>query len=173
MSHALLQDRRLRALPWRDRDCLGPTDVEGATARLTAARSLLGGIAFPIALHAAAWRRGARLDRRWIGGELALTVLLVGLAAHGALPLLSAHVAAMMAAQLLVGFFAVWTVHHDVDVDRQLARTMRHPLKSAVALGMFFHLEHHLYPRVPTCRLPTLAGRLGHAAPQLGDARVY
>jgi fatty acid desaturase len=86
---------------------------------------------------------------------------------------LSVHVAAMVVAQLLVGFFAVWTVHHDVDVDRQLARTMRHRLKSAVALGMFFHLEHHLYPRVPTCHLPTLADRLEHAAPQLGEARVY
>jgi fatty acid desaturase len=38
---------------------------------------------------------------------------------------------------------------------------------------MFFHLEHHLFPRVPTCHLPALADRLQDAAPELSEATVY
>ena len=89
------------------------------------------------------------------------------------LPQLTHHVALMVLAQTLTGFFAVWTIHHDVDAERQVARTLRHRVKSALALGMFFHLEHHLFPRVPTCRLPILAERLDAAAPDLSKVSVY
>jgi fatty acid desaturase len=154
------------------RDCLGPDDVEGRTARRSAWRAIGAGVAFPFALHRAAWRLGRDRDRRWIAAELALTALLVASAAWG-VPHLREHVALMLAAQALTGFFAVWTVHHDVDPERQVARTLRHRVKSALALGMFFHLEHHLFPRVPTCRLARLAERLEEAAPELSKAQVY
>jgi fatty acid desaturase len=154
------------------RDCLGPDDVEGRTARQSAWRALGAGIAFPFALHRSAWRLGRERDRRWIAAELALTALLIAVAAWG-VPHVSEHVALMLVAQTLTGFFAVWTVHHDVDPERQVARTLRHRVKSALALGMFFHLEHHLFPRVPTCRLPILADRLERAAPDLSKAQVY
>ena len=45
--------------------------------------------------------------------------------------------------------------------------------ESAVAFNMFFHMEHHLYPRVPTCRLPILAERLDRAVPELRHLSVY
>jgi fatty acid desaturase len=38
---------------------------------------------------------------------------------------------------------------------------------------MFFHLEHHLFPRVPTCHLPVLAERLDQAMPDLGAKHVF
>ena len=155
------------------RDCLGPDDVEGQTARRSAMRALAAGVAFPFRLHHAAWRRGSRSDRRFIAGELLLTAALLGLAATQVSAQLTHHVGLMVIAQALTGFFAVWTVHHDVDEERQVARTMRHRVKSAVALGMFFHLEHHLFPRVPTCHLPQLAERLDRAAPELSKASVY
>jgi fatty acid desaturase len=155
------------------RDCLGPDDVEGQTARRAAWRAIGAGIAFPVALHRAAWRRARPADRRWIATELALTTLLIALAAAGVSTQLTQHVGLMAIAQALTGFFAVWTVHHDVDAEQQVARTLRHRVKSALALGMFFHLEHHLFPRVPTCHLPALAERLEQAAPDLSRARVY
>jgi fatty acid desaturase len=31
---------------------------------------------------------------------------------------------------------------------------------------MFFHLEHHLFPQVPTAHLPLLARRLDNACPR-------
>jgi fatty acid desaturase len=155
------------------RDCLGPGDVEGATARRGAFGALAAGLAFPVALHRAAWRLAGRDDRRWIALELTLTALCCGLALAGVVPGLRGHVTLMIIAQALTGFFAVWTVHHDVDVEQQLARTLRHRMKSALALGMFFHLEHHLFPRVPTCHLPVLAERLQEVAPHLAKAPVY
>lgn len=155
------------------RDCLGPGDVEGATSRRTAVGALAAGLAFPVALHHAAWRLGGPANRRWIALELSLTALCCCLALADVVPGLRDHVALMLLAQAMTGFFAVWTVHHDVDAEQQLARTLRHRVKSAVALGMFFHLEHHLFPRVPTCHLPALADRLQDAAPELSEATVY
>jgi len=155
------------------RDCLGPGDVEGNTARRSALGAIAAGIAFPFALHRAAWRLADRRGRRWMLGELALTAALVVAAVTAGVSQLANHVALMLIAQTLTGFFAVWTVHHDVDPDRQIARTLRSRVKSALALGMFFHLEHHLFPTVPTCHLPALADRLERAAPELSKARVY
>ena len=155
------------------RDCLGPDDVEGQTARRSAWRAIGAGLAFPARLHRAAWRRASTADRRWIAAELGLTAALIAVAAARLSSDLTHHVVLMVIAQGLTGFFAVWTVHHDVDEERQVARTLRHRVKSALALGMFFHLEHHLFPRVPTCHLPELAGRLDRAAPELSKATVY
>jgi fatty acid desaturase len=42
-----------------------------------------------------------------------------------------------------------------------------------ISYEMFFHVEHHLYPAVPTCRLPVLARRLDAAAPELATRRVF
>ncbi len=53
------------------------------------------------------------------------------------------------------------------------SRTLLHPLKSAVVFDMFHHLEHHLYPRVPTCRLPRLAERLDRTVPDLARKEVF
>lgn len=155
------------------RDCLGPQDVEGATARRSGLGALGQGFAFPVALHRAAWHLASPGNRRWIILELTLTAVLIALALAGIVPGLAGHVALMLLAQALTGFFAVWTVHHDVHAERQVARTLRSRMKSALALGMFFHLEHHLFPRVPTCHLPALADRLERTAPGLSKAAVY
>lgn len=38
---------------------------------------------------------------------------------------------------------------------------------------MFYHVEHHLIPAVPTARLPELAARLDAALPHLAAKQVY
>ncbi len=155
------------------RDCLGPEDREGATSRRSAAGALLHGVHFPIQLHAAALRIALPRQREWIVAELALNVgWILAVLASGVRPL-RYHVLAMAVGQALTGFFAVWTVHHDCDRWHQLARTLRNRFKSALAFGMFYHLEHHLYPRVPTCHLPRLARRLDQAVPDLAPRKVY
>jgi fatty acid desaturase len=155
------------------RDCLGPSDTEGATARRGAAGALLSGVLFPLKLHAAALRLAAPRQLRWIVGELALSAIAISAAFASGSGMLRYHVLAMAVGQTLTGFFAVWTVHHDCDRWHQLARTLRNRFKSALAFGMFYHLEHHLYPRVPTCHLPTLARRLDQMAPDLAHRQVY
>lgn len=39
-------------------------------------------------------------------------------------------------------------------------RTLRGTLVPALFMELIYHLEHHLYPQVPSHRLATLAGRL-------------
>jgi len=46
-------------------------------------------------------------------------------------------------------------------------------LKSRLSYAMFFHVEHHLFPAVPTCHLAMLAARLDTIAPELALLRVF
>jgi fatty acid desaturase len=38
---------------------------------------------------------------------------------------------------------------------------------------MFYHVEHHLFPAVPTRKLPILARRLDEVAPELAAKKVF
>ena len=42
----------------------------------------------------------------------------------------------------------------------------RNRFRAAVTFSMFFHLEHHLFPQVPTARLHILARRIDAADPR-------
>jgi fatty acid desaturase len=59
----------------------------------------------------------------------------------------------------------IWAVHQACENDRFTARTPRSKLLNTFVYGMFYHLEHHLYPRVPTCHLHILAQRLDEVSP--------
>jgi fatty acid desaturase len=64
-------------------------------------------------------------------------------------------------------------VHHDCDPNHFIARTLRGPLRRVITFHMFYHVEHHLFPRVPTCHLNRLAERLDQAAPELQTMQVF
>jgi fatty acid desaturase len=156
------------------RDCLGADDVEAMSARLPAWRALLIGPWFPLRLHATAWRVGTRRERSWIFAELTANAILVALVFEVLrLRVLEYHVIAMAIGQCLTAFFAVWTVHHDTAGAAFPARSIRDPLRARLTYSMFYHVEHHLFPAVPTCRLPILAARLDRAAPELATLRVF
>jgi fatty acid desaturase len=154
--------------------CLGSDDIEGRSARLGAWGALRSGPQFPFVLHRTAWRLGKPRLRCWIAAELWLNLLwlfaVFVLLDYAALRF---HAAAMALGQCLTAFFAVWTVHHDSAGAPARARSLRCRWKSRIALDMFFHAEHHLYPRVPTRRLPELARRLDAAYPGLRLPQVY
>ena len=86
---------------------------------------------------------------------------------------LRAHVLTMLAGQCFTAFFAVWTVHHDCQPIGRLARTQRGWLKNVVSYDMFHHVEHHLFPAVPTCHLPELSRRLDRVAPDYKALTVF
>jgi fatty acid desaturase len=153
--------------------CLGADDVEAASARLTAIGALLLGPRFPIMLHSAAWRLAGARQRRWISAELTANASWLAIVAAADNAVLRYHLLAMLAGQCLTAFFAVWTVHHDCSESTFPARTLRCRWKSFLAADMFFHVEHHLFPRVPTRKLPALARRLDRAVPGLELRRVY
>jgi fatty acid desaturase len=83
------------------------------------------------------------------------------------------HVMAMGAGHCFTAFFAVWTVHHHCDRTHYLARTLRNRLKNAITFDMFPHIEHHLFPAVPTCHLAELWMRLDVAAPELKQKLAF
>lgn len=156
------------------RHCMQDEDVEAASARMPAWRAVAFGPVFPLLLHATAWRVGTPTQRGWIALELAANALWVALV-FGVLDVawLRYHVLAMAVGQCLTAFFAVWTVHHDCERDGALARTLRSRFKSLLAYDMFYHLEHHLFPAVPTRRLAVLARRIDAAVPGLATHRVW
>ena len=80
-------------------------------------------------------------------------------------PVLVYHVLVMILANAMVGFFAVWSVHHGCD-EIVYARSERHPLINLLTFNLLYHIEHHLFPAVPTNHLPLLAKRLDTHAPQ-------
>jgi fatty acid desaturase len=79
----------------------------------------------------------------------------------------------LIAGQCFTAFFAVWTMHHDCEPTTRIARTQRGWLKNVVSYDMFHHVEHHLFPAVPTCHLPELSRRLDCVAPEYKNLTVY
>ncbi len=158
------------------RHCLDEQDIEAGHANWPWLRALLDGPAFPVRLHYWAWSLGSAAKRRWIGGEAAAVIGVAMLAWCGGAAMPEAlrwHTAAMLAGECFTGFFAVWTVHHGCDADHTIARTQRGWLKNFVSYSMFYHLEHHLFPAVPTCHLPELSRRLDEAHPEASAKQVF
>jgi fatty acid desaturase len=156
------------------RHCMQSDDIEAMSACMPGWRAILVGPLFPFRLHHRALQLASAPQRRWIRAELAANGAWLALV-FGFLkvPWLEYHVAAMALGQSLTAFFAVWTVHHDCGGDAQAARTIRHRVKALATYNMFYHLEHHLFPAVPTCKLPLLARRLDAAAPEMSVRQVF
>lgn len=153
--------------------CMDDEDIEAMSARMSAIHAILVGPLFPVLLHKNALKLARTRQLRWILIELALNATWITVV-FGVLqiPALQYHVIAMAVGQCLTAFFAVWTVHHDCDRSHYIARTLRGRILSIVTFDMFYHVEHHLFPQVPTRHLPQLAGRLDLAAPELQEKRV-
>jgi fatty acid desaturase len=155
------------------RHCLAADDIEAMGARRSGWGAILLGPYFPLRLHLAALHGATPKERRWIAAELAANLLwlplLIGPLASG---IWRYHLLAMALGQSLTAFFAVWTVHHDCPPG-VVARTIRSRLKSAITFDMFYHLEHHLYPAVPTAHLHLLAARLDAAQPDMRRLTVW
>lgn len=162
------------------RHCLDDEDEEARHAAWPWWKVLAMGPVLIVRLHAAAWRLGGRRDRAWIALELALcacAALVVFLvlradALGGLIVALRWHMAAMAAGECMTAFFAVWIVHRGCEHDGQIARTQRGWMKNLVSYSMFYHLEHHLWPAVPTCHLPRLADRLDKVEPGVRERQV-
>jgi fatty acid desaturase len=155
------------------RGCLTHDDVEGRVAQGPWWRAVIGGPAFAVRLHVAGWKGANARTRRWIVGELAALGLVATAAVLVDWSPLRAHVATMIVGQCFTAFFAVWTVHHDCEPADRIARTQRGWLKNVASYDMFHHVEHHLFPAVPTRHLPELSRRLDRVAPDYKDLSVY
>ncbi len=159
------------------RHLLGPADLEGAVARLSAGRALFAGPAFLFGLNRAALAGADATTRRWIVAELAgnaAWIAAVFLAIDAAIgsTALRYHILAMAAGQVFTAFFCVWSVHHHTEGHAYPARTQSGRLANVASYNMFLHVEHHLFPSVPTRRLHLLAKRIDAVAPELRRAQA-
>jgi len=154
--------------------CMDEEDWEAMSAKMPGWKAILLGPIFPLSLHYRAFQIGTRKQKRWVVAEVIANAVWIGLV-FGVIqiPALMLFVGTMALGQCFTAFFAVWTVHNDCDRSHFIARTIRGRLKSLVTYNMFYHVEHHLYPSVPTCHLPQLAERLDAAAGELQQKRVF
>lgn len=152
--------------------CLQEEDVEGNCAKMKPAQALLYGPVFIFRLHAAALGSSQRLTRKAVWRELLSIVAFIGAVCFWHIRFLEYHIIAMTIGELFTAFFAVWTVHHDCD-EEVFARTLNRRWKNRLTYNMFYHLEHHLFPGVPTIRLPELSDRIREKLPDLKAKEVF
>jgi len=146
------------------RHCMGAEDVEALSVRRSGIGAVLIGPYFPLLLHWTALRLGNRTVRRWIAAELIANLAwIAAVFLWWDVACLHYHVLAMAAGQCLTAFFAVWTVHNHTGDAEIPARSLRGRWLNLLSYHMFLHAEHHLFPKVPTRRLPELARRLDAA----------
>ena len=159
--------------------CMQDEDVEAKSARMKWWQALLFGPIFPLMLHKKAFEVGTSTQRKWMTAELIANFILV-VTVFFVLDLfliestvLKYHVIAMFVGQCMTAFFAVWTVHHDTEDHVYMARTVRNEFKRVVTYNMFYHVEHHLFPAVPTRHLHILAKRLDQYDPSVEIREVF
>jgi fatty acid desaturase len=146
--------------------CLGDQDHEGKCARLPWYKALVYGPVHIFSIHKVALLLGSKKYKRDVVLELVSIVVFISIVLLINAPFLLYHCLVMLTGEMFSAFFAVWTVHHDLE-EHVIARTQRTPWKNFITYNMFYHLEHHLFPAVPTIRLPELARRIDAALPEL------
>lgn len=154
------------------RDPLGENDVEGNWARLPMWQAIALGGLFSLHIQWQGWRYGNSSTRRHVSWDLLLMMAVVATASVWQSSWLVYHVLAMILANMLVGFFAVWSVHHDCDEHGVFARTERQSWANFATVYLLYHMEHHLFARVPSNHLPELARRMDAVAPEWSQYRV-
>jgi fatty acid desaturase len=152
---------------YHHRHPLEPGDIEGEIAHHGFWSALWRSPIYPLRIHWAALRIADTSQRRWILFEIALVVVAQAAIWMTPTPAPVRWIAlTMLVANAIVPMVGIWSVHAGCDrADSWIARTSRWGWVDRCFAHMFFHLEHHLYPAVPACRLHVLAQRLDCAAP--------
>lgn len=138
-------------------------DPEGYPAHLGRVGAVCYGPVFLARLWWWAFRRATRDQRGWLLAEAAMPVL--GVAAGVALfpftPLVLWYAVMAVVGSWVYPLLTVYLPHHDFgDTPLTQTRTLRGRVVPAVFLELTYHLEHHLYPQVPSHHLAELGRRL-------------
>jgi len=143
----------------------GPDDPEGDPARLTTLQSILYGPVFIPKLWLWSYRRmqGNAAQRRWLAIEASLHIIAViaALLTWSIVPGFALYVAGVVVGSWVYPLLTVHLPHKDYgDTELTQTHTLRGVVIPAIFLELTYHLEHHLYPQVPSHNLPKLAKRL-------------
>lgn len=153
--------------------CLAEEDYEGKSAKMTWYGAILYGPVHIFLIHKITWQLGNSKYKRNMLIELLSIAAFISIAFYFKLDFLIYHIIVMIIGEFLMAFFAVWTVHHDTHDNPEYARTQRSGWKNKITFSMFYHLEHHLFPAVPTIKLPELAKRIDEALPEMEKKETF
>ncbi|MDJ1484610.1 fatty acid desaturase [Cytophagaceae bacterium YF14B1] len=153
--------------------CLSEEDYEGKSAGMTWYGAILYGPVHMFLIHKVTLQLANKKYVRNVLLELFSVVVFVGVIFYFNIMFLIYHCIVMLIGEFLMAFFAVWTVHHDTHEAPEIARTQRGTWKNKLTFSMFYHLEHHLFPAVPTIKLPELAKRIDDALPELEKKQTF
>ena len=152
--------------------CMGEKDFEGKCAQMKWWQAILYGPTHIYSIHKAALTLGNKNYKRAVTVEMVSILVLIVAVAVTKCQFLVYHTVVMAIGEMFSAFFAVWTVHHDLD-EHVIARTQRAKWKNVITYNMFYHLEHHLFPAVPTIKLPKLAKRIDRLVPGLEKKQTF
>jgi fatty acid desaturase len=153
--------------------CLGEEDYEGKSAGMSWYGAILYGPVHMFLIHKVTLQMGSWRYKKNVIFELVSILIFVAVAFYFRIDFLIYHIIVMLLGEFLMAFFAVWTVHHDTHDDPNFARTQRTGWKNKISFSMFYHLEHHLFPAVPTIKLPELAKRIDEALPEMEKKNAF
>jgi len=137
-------------------------DLESEAVRMSFLGALFNGILMQPRLWLFAFRR-AKQERAWIVGEgiAVVAMLIAAIALLPLTPLPAVYAALMIAGSWIFPIITVW-IPHNANGHDELTQTrlFRGAFLRLLAFDHLYHLEHHLYPRVPHQNWRRLAQRL-------------
>jgi fatty acid desaturase len=148
-----------------------PQDPEGYPANLSFLGAVAYGPVFLVRLWFWSFRRADTRVRAWLLAEgLAPVAAIVGgVLLWPTTAYLLAYAAMAIVGSWVYPLLTVYLPHHDYgDEPLRQTRTLRGRVIPAIFLELTYHLEHHLYPAVPSHNLPELARRLEPTFAQAG-----
>jgi fatty acid desaturase len=153
--------------------CLTEDDYEGKSAGMTWYGAILYGPIHMFLIHKVTLELGNKNYKLNVLLELFSIAVFAFIVFYFKIEFLIYHIIIMVFAEFMMAFFAVWTVHHDTHDSPEYARTQRGWWKNKLTFSMFYHLEHHMFPAVPTIKLPELAKRIDKALPELEKKQTF
>lgn len=136
----------------------GDDDPEGYPAKLSFVGAVFYGPVFLIRLWWWAFKRTPR-QRGWLLAEAAVPFLALTIGIF--VPQVLLYAALAIIGSWVYPLLTVYLPHHHYgDTPLTQTRTLRGRIIPAIFLELTYHLEHHLYPQVPSHHLPELARRL-------------
>ncbi|MFM9872482.1 MAG: fatty acid desaturase family protein [Fimbriimonadaceae bacterium] len=141
-------------------------DLEGEAAHLPMWKVFVSGPTFMARLWLWSWRENANrpIERLWLilEGGLAPGSLMIGWLFMPWTSAVFAYAVTVLASTFLYPLFAIHLPHRHFEegVRWTEAWTCRGRWIPKLFLPLAYHLEHHLYPQVPSHNLPELARRL-------------
>lgn len=155
------------------RFCLAESDYEGKAASMSWYKAIFYGPMHTFLIHKITLQIASPIYKRNVVLEILSIIVFLVIIFYFQVSFLIYHAIVMIFGEFLMSFFAVWAVHQGTLEKPNFARTQRTGWKNRLTFNMFYHLEHHLFPAVPTIKLPELARRIDQAWPDIEKRTAF